>query len=108
MKNDNELLNSDNLIQDMRNRANKKRNEIYENLNSTKEEKKYADDVIKVLSNEENLLKIPKSVIFAVFLYLDYTSDDYVFVFYNQLYHKVMDEVNRTYTLVDLETQVRK
>ena len=104
MDDDRILLESDNVLKDIRNRALRKRNMIVNSDTSTKEDIKKANNILEFVRVEDCFNKAPKSTVFAIFRYLGYQSPDFESAFYNQLYEKVIEEINRVYTFIDEET----
>ena len=105
--NDKELLNKDNILSEIRTRAKKRKEEIDNNNSSTEKDKKFANDVIEFLSVEDSFNKVPKSTIFAMFEYLNFNIDKHKISFYEELYEKIIEEINKKYTLIEEEQIMR-
>ena len=88
------------LLDELRQKAFAKRDELY-SQDSSEEEIKYAEDTLHFLENADNINKVPKSTIFSIFRFLGYTFDKYEMVQYNQMYDNLLEEINKVYILAD-------
>ena len=89
------------MINELREKALANKERIDNDPNSSEEEKKVAFDAVEFLRFEDNLNNVSKSTIFAMFNYLGYTFDNREAIQYNEMYNKLIDEINKQYTLID-------
>ncbi len=102
---DEDILNLNSLISDMRKRATSLKEKNASSGN--KKDEKIAEDIFTLLSVEESINRTPKSTIFAIFRFLGYFSDKNNITLYSQMYSKLVEEANREYTLIE-ENQIEK
>ena len=86
-------------------RAREARDRVFADPSSSEKDRKYAQDVLTFYLHEDAIKHVSKSVVFATFRFLEIPVGDYMISTYNDLYYELMDEVNRVYKLIDLETR---
>ena len=96
-----------NILKDMRKRALEKEIEINNNSNSSEEDKKLIKDTIELLKYSDGIGKVPKSTVFSIFRFLGYTNENLEMIYYNDLYNRLMDEINEIYVLASEEQIMR-
>ena len=104
MKDDRYLLEKNNVLEDIRKRALEYKESVFNNPESTEEDKKTASDILEFVIVEDSFNKVPRSVVFNIFNFLGLDTPNYKISFFNQLYYKILDEVNKKYTFVDEES----
>ncbi len=107
MKDDRYLLDSKDILGEMRKRITEIKNNVMNNPNSTQRERKLANDVYEFIIVEDCFNNASQSTVFAIFEYLGYSSPEYEMSFYYKLYKKVLKEVNMKYKLID-ENQIMR
>lgn len=94
----------DSILSDMRRRALEMREKTYANTESTEQDKKTADDIVEFICVEDCFRRVSRSTVFAIFSYLDYfPGEKFRTARFNEMYYKVMEEVDRKYILIDPE-----
>lgn len=94
------------MLDDLRKKAIERKNIIYTNKNSTFEDKEKINDIIQLLSKEDNLNKVSRSTVLAIFNFLGYDYQNNIKNYFD-MYDKLMNEVNKTYTLIETEEMTR-
>ena len=91
---------------ELRNKARENRDRVCADPNSTPEERKTAEDILKLYIYDEYIRKMPRSTMFASFLYLGYTFEGEKFKVskWNQMYYQLMEDIDRKYILIDPDT----
>ena len=95
------------LLEELRNKAKLRYEEIYNDSSSTDNEKKFIADIVEFLKYENSFKKVAKSTVISILVFLDNKKDELDIVYYDDLYYKILDEVNKTYLLVDEEQMMR-
>ena len=107
MKDDRYLLNSEDILSDIRKIATENKEKVFNDSNSTDEDKKKASDILEFVSVEDCFTRAPRSTIFGIFNYLGITCPELKIALYSMLYDKIIEEVNKKYTLIDDSQIVR-
>lgn len=107
MKDDKYLLNSEDILGDVRQRAAKNKEEVFNNPNSTDADKKKASDILEFVCVEDCFTSVPRSTIFGIFSYLGFKSPELKIALYSMMYDKIIEEINKKYILIDKSQIVR-
>ena len=89
------------MINELREKALANKERIDNDPASSEEDKKIANDTVEFLRFEDNIDKVAKSTIFAMFNYLGYSFEEDEIINYNKMYHNLIEEINKKYTLID-------
>ena len=95
------------VLNDIREKALQKENEIMNNANSSEEDKKYIADIVEFLKYEESFKKVPRSTVFSIFRFLGIRKDKHEMAYYNSLYNQILEDIDRVYTMID-ESQITR
>ena len=95
------------MFNEIRNRANEVALKIQNDNTKTIAEKEFANNVVLLFNNYNNINRLSESTIFAIFRFLGYKSETNSIQLYSKMYDKLKMEINKEYKYIDINDLAR-
>ena len=97
------------LLAEFRQRARERADEVFSDPASTAVDRKKAEDILTFTTVEDCYKRAPKSTVFAIIRYLGYEfpGESFISALYNQMYEKLIEEIDRRYILINPDKFLR-